>query len=155
MQDIACPSATNRTKYLQVMHSILQDEMANAQQRYKAFADEKRLASPNFKVGEKVWLLKRHIKSKRPSEKLDYRRLGPYPIKKLICKVAVKLNLPSSMPIHPVFHISLIEPVKTSDIRPEQPEPQPIEVEEEEEWEVERVLTMKMEGKGCGKKKCY
>ncbi|MBW0483578.1 hypothetical protein O181_023293 [Austropuccinia psidii MF-1] len=43
--------------------------------------------------------------------------------------------------INPVFHISLLEPVKTSTIpnRHQEP-PLPIIVEEEEEWEVSQIL---------------
>ncbi|MBW0501582.1 hypothetical protein O181_041297 [Austropuccinia psidii MF-1] len=43
--------------------------------------------------------------------------------------------------IHPVFHISLLEPVKTSTIPNQYQEPPPpIIIEEEEEWEVSQVL---------------
>ncbi|MBW0582753.1 hypothetical protein O181_122468 [Austropuccinia psidii MF-1] len=45
------------------------------------------------------------------------------------------------MSIHPVFYISLLEPVKTSTIpnRNQEPPP-PIIIEEEEEWEVSQIL---------------
>ncbi|MBW0495515.1 hypothetical protein O181_035230 [Austropuccinia psidii MF-1] len=47
--------------------------------------------------------------------------------------------------IHPVFHISLLEPVKTSTIpnRHQEPPP-PIIIEEEEEWEVSKILDSKL-----------
>ncbi|MBW0551758.1 hypothetical protein O181_091473 [Austropuccinia psidii MF-1] len=47
--------------------------------------------------------------------------------------------------IHPVFHISHLEPVKTSTIpnRNQEPLP-PIMIEEEEEWEVSQVLDSKL-----------
>ncbi|MBW0594229.1 hypothetical protein O181_133944 [Austropuccinia psidii MF-1] len=50
--------------------------------------------------------------------------------------------------IHPVFHISLLEPVKTSPIpnRHQEPLP-PITIEEEEEWEVSQVLDSKLKGR--------
>ncbi|MBW0578787.1 hypothetical protein O181_118502 [Austropuccinia psidii MF-1] len=43
--------------------------------------------------------------------------------------------------IHPVFYISLLEPVKTSTIpnRHQEPPP-PIMIEEEEEWKVSKVV---------------
>ncbi|MBW0555966.1 hypothetical protein O181_095681 [Austropuccinia psidii MF-1] len=46
---------------------------------------------------------------------------------------------------HPVFHISLLEPVKTSTIpnRNQEPPP-PIIIEEEEEWEVSQILDSKL-----------
>ncbi|MBW0536264.1 hypothetical protein O181_075979, partial [Austropuccinia psidii MF-1] len=47
--------------------------------------------------------------------------------------------------IHPVFHISLLKPVKTSTIpnRHQEPPP-PIIIEAEEEWEVYQILDSKL-----------
>ncbi|MBW0486032.1 hypothetical protein O181_025747 [Austropuccinia psidii MF-1] len=42
--------------------------------------------------------------------------------------------------IHPVFHISLLEPVKTSTIPNWHQEPPPPIIIEEEEWEVSQIL---------------
>ncbi|MBW0569035.1 hypothetical protein O181_108750 [Austropuccinia psidii MF-1] len=47
--------------------------------------------------------------------------------------------------IHPVFHISLLEPVKKSTIpNCNQEPPPPIIIEEEEEWEVSQILNSKL-----------
>ncbi|MBW0490513.1 hypothetical protein O181_030228 [Austropuccinia psidii MF-1] len=47
--------------------------------------------------------------------------------------------------IHPVFHISLLEPVKTSTIPNwNQEPPPPIIIKEEEEWEVSQILESKL-----------
>ncbi|MBW0523261.1 hypothetical protein O181_062976 [Austropuccinia psidii MF-1] len=49
------------------------------------------------------------------------------------------------MSIHPVFHISLLEQVKTSTIPIRHQEPPPsIIIEEEEEWEVSQILDSKL-----------
>ena len=57
-----------------------------------------------------LYLARKNIKSKRPSEKLDYKQLGPFKIKRKISDTNYELSLPRSMQIHPVFHISLLEP---------------------------------------------
>ncbi|MBW0493603.1 hypothetical protein O181_033318 [Austropuccinia psidii MF-1] len=56
------------------------------------------------------------------------------------------LKLPSQWnSIHPVFHISLLEPVKTSTIpNMHQETSPPIIIEEEEEWEVSQILNSKL-----------
>ncbi|MBW0512103.1 hypothetical protein O181_051818 [Austropuccinia psidii MF-1] len=47
--------------------------------------------------------------------------------------------------IHPVFHIFLLEPVKTSAIpNRHQDPPPPIIIEEEQEWEVSQILDSKL-----------
>ncbi|MBW0470849.1 hypothetical protein O181_010564 [Austropuccinia psidii MF-1] len=47
--------------------------------------------------------------------------------------------------IHPVFHISLLEPVKTSKIpNRHQAPPPPIIMEKEEEWQVSQIIDSKL-----------
>ncbi|MBW0551754.1 hypothetical protein O181_091469 [Austropuccinia psidii MF-1] len=93
-----------------------------------------------------VWLSSKNIKSARPTRKLSERFLGPFPILKKVSTHAYQLKLPSQRKsIHQVFHISLLEPVKTSTISNWQQEPPPpIIIEEEEEWEVSQILDSKL-----------
>ena len=66
---------------------------------------------PTFKKGEKVFLLRRNIKTKRPSSKLNHQKIEPFRIEEQIGNVNYQLKLPDSIKkIHPVFHISLLEP---------------------------------------------
>ncbi|MBW0562348.1 hypothetical protein O181_102063 [Austropuccinia psidii MF-1] len=89
-----------------------------------------------------VWLSSKNIKSTRPTKKLSKKWLGPFPILNKVSTHAYHLKLPSQWKsIHPVFHISLLEPVKTSTIpNQNQDPPPPIIIEEEEEWEVSQTL---------------
>ena len=56
-----------------------------------------------------VYLLRKNIKTKRPSDKLDHTKLGPFKIQEKLGPVIFKLELSPYMRIHPVFHISLLE----------------------------------------------
>ncbi|MBW0572111.1 hypothetical protein O181_111826 [Austropuccinia psidii MF-1] len=93
-----------------------------------------------------VWISSKNIKSTRPTKQMSERWLGPFPILKKVSTHAYHLNIPPQWKyIHPVFHISLLEPVKTSTItnRNQEPPP-PIIIAEEEQWEVSQILDSKL-----------
>lgn len=126
----------------------LKANLVKAQERYKIQADRHRI-DHEFQVGDLVWLSTRYLSSRRPSRKLDYRRIGPYPILERIGRVAYKLQLPHDLKIHPVFHISLLEPA-TANPFPNRiaPPPAPIDIEADLEYEVEEVLDSRRRGRG-------
>ncbi|MBW0547208.1 hypothetical protein O181_086923 [Austropuccinia psidii MF-1] len=96
-----------------------------------------------------VWLSSKNIKSMRLTKKLSKRWLGPFQILKKVSTYAYHLKLPSQWKsIHPLFHICLLEPVKTSTIPNwHQEPPPPIIIEEEEQWEVSQILDLKFKRK--------
>ena len=61
--------------------------------------------TPQYKVGDKVWLESDNVQTGRPTRKLDHKRLGPYPIIEVLSNNAYKLKLPKTMKIHPVFNV--------------------------------------------------
>jgi len=65
---------------------------------------------PQLKKGDKVYLHTKNLKSKRPSRKLDHVKVGPFLIKQPKGPVNYELQLPSDARVHPVFHVSLLEP---------------------------------------------
>nr|POF17929.1 retrotransposon-derived protein peg10 [Quercus suber] len=72
---------------------------------------EKSKTTPQLKRGDKVYLLTKNLRSKRPSKKLDAVKVGPFLIKEVRGPVNYLLDLPKDAGrIHPVFHISLLEP---------------------------------------------
>ncbi|MBW0593546.1 hypothetical protein O181_133261 [Austropuccinia psidii MF-1] len=93
-----------------------------------------------------VWLSSKNIKSTRPTKKLSERWLGPFAILKKVRTHAYHLKLPLQWKsIHPAFHISLLEPVKTSrTLNRHQEPPPPIIIKEEGEWEVSQILESKL-----------
>jgi hypothetical protein len=74
-------------------------------------ANCKRLRGLTFKEGDKVYLLRRNIKSDKPIKKLDAVKLGLFRIRKFKGLVSFELELPKRMRIHLVFYKSLLEPV--------------------------------------------
>ena len=91
--------------------------------------------------GQHVWLLRRHVSTTRHSSKLDVRRLGPFAIIGQVGSSAYRLELPPSMHIHPVFHVSLLEPHVPNPFPGRVVEvPLPIQVDGLPEFEVNSIL---------------
>ena len=63
---------------LREAQEILQVELLKARKAMEVSANRRRRPTPNLIPGQKVWLLRRHIKTTRLSSKLGVRRLGPY-----------------------------------------------------------------------------
>ena len=63
-----------------------------------------------LKEGDKVYLLRQNVKTKRLSRKLDYKKLSVFTIKRTIGLVNFELDLSKSIKIYLVFYISLLEP---------------------------------------------
>ena len=107
------PAAADLASRLEQIHTELRAELEHAQALQSQYYDEKRLPAPELQQGQLVWLLRRNIKTTRPSDKLDHRRLGPYRIIRKIGTSSYHLQLPSYLSrLHPVFHVSLLEPYK-------------------------------------------
>ena len=75
----------------------------------KDYYDLKRLKGPILEEGGKVYLLRRNIRLKRPYEKLDFKKYGPYKIEKKLLDLVYKLKLPKGSCRHLVFYISLLK----------------------------------------------
>ena len=67
--------------------------------------------------------------------------IGPYPVEKVINPVAVCLNFPDSLKIHPVFNVSLVKPVRPGTLVPRPPNP--VLIVGDEEFEVKAILDSK------------
>ena len=76
------------------------------------------------------------------------RFVGPYKVKEIISSNAVKLELPSTVKIHPVVNVSRIRRYVGQVEGQRKEQLAPVIIEGEEEWEVERILNKrKVRGK--------
>jgi hypothetical protein len=81
-------------------------------ERSVAYANKKRSMEPPLRRGDKVYLLRKHIKTKRLSDKLDFKKLGPFKVVEKVGTLNFKLQLPKGLRLYPVFYISLLEPIQ-------------------------------------------
>ena len=130
---------------IQEIHDHLRAEMGRAQAKQAEGRNRRCTPAPVFRPGDRVWLDTRNIKTHRPYVTRDHRWLGPYKVVKSIGTSAVRLRLPATVQIHPVFHVSLLEQA-TNDPYPGQiaPPPPAVIVDGEEEWEVETIMDSRL-----------
>ena len=119
----------------------LQAEIFRTQNHQQEYTDSKRQPAPAFKVGDKVQFNAQNVTMQCPSCKLDYRRLGPYEIIKVVSPYAYKLQFLATVQYHPVQHVSLLDPFDDNPL-PGQHNPPPllVIVDDAEEWHVEEIL---------------
>eukprot|EP00122_Pirum_gemmata_P001291 Pgem_evm1s1153 len=108
VQHSTVPKAEERIKLVKEVKEEAKLRLKYSQECFKKFADEKR-KEHNFKVGDKVMLSAKNIRTLRPCVKLESKFFGPFLIIGKINSVTYKLELPKKMNIHNVFHVSLFK----------------------------------------------
>ena len=128
----------------------MQEEMTKLQAKQMVAANCHHKEPLVYKVGDKVFLLTKNIRTEKPSKKLDDKNIGPFKIKKLV-GLLYQLELPHTMKIHDVFHLNLLQKAADNPLPGQQNSPLPPTVmNDKEKWEVDNILDTKC-GKG-GKK---
>ena len=125
--------------------------LAAAQQRQKRYYDQSHRAV-TFLVGTSVLLNTKNINMRTPggrksTPKLLPKWVGPFKILSVVgdSKLAYKLDLPKTMKIHPVFHVSLLK--EYHDDGRVQP-PAPFSFDGETYYHVERILDDRLSTRG-------
>jgi Chromo (CHRromatin Organisation MOdifier) domain/Integrase core domain len=129
--------------------------MRVAQDRQKAFADSKRRDVDPLKVGDQVLLSTKNIRLKRGTGvlKLLPRWIGPFPVTEVVSALAYRLELPESLKIHPVFHVSLLKPYRPSERRQPPPPPLLLTDEDDDIYEVQAIIDDRQVSRRGGTKK--
>ncbi|SJL16828.1 uncharacterized protein ARMOST_20357 [Armillaria ostoyae] len=145
--DIASTQARDFVVNLDELHQFLHDEIIQAQSHYKIQADKHWNLAPPFKVGDKVFLNSKHIKTVCLTVKFVEKFLGPFEIMAQPGSHSFTLKLPSDLcAIHPVFHVSQLESVEENTIpNHTQPPLPPVEVDSEEQYEIAQILDSKID----------
>ncbi|USP73296.1 Reverse Transcriptase [Curvularia clavata] len=102
--------ADDKARLMRELHKELSRNIAHRNLTTSKAANKLRIEGPTFKKGDRVFLSRQNLKTKRPSKKLDNLRLGPFEILEKMGPVNYKLRLPPGMRIHNVFHKKLLEP---------------------------------------------
>ena len=121
---------------LSKLHDELRKAILLSQEHYQCSADKNRIPPLDFKVGDRVFIKAKFFRTTCPTKKFSEKYLSPYEIIDQAGPLSWTLHLPDSMHvIHPIFHVSMLEP-STLDSIPDhtQPPPPPILIDGDPEY---------------------
>jgi hypothetical protein len=116
----------------------------HAAEHMKSWYNKKRRAGPEYKVGERVMITLKDLKTTRPTQKLAEQNYSPFTVQEIIGHSAYKLHIPTSwVNVHNVFNKSVLKrwvnPMFPSQME-EVAKPPAIIIDRNEEWEVELIV---------------
>ena len=123
---------------MQILHKEIAKQINRKNDKTTIYNHKKRKNGPQLRERDKVYLLTKNMKSKRPSRKLDYIKVGLFLVKQQKGLVNYKLSLSKDTNIYLVFHILLLELVDT-----QTPLQEIFYFENEEEYKVKKILGQK------------
>ena len=95
---------------MQTIHQQASQSLEKTREAMRRYQERKAKQLPDFKVGELVILNAKNIRTKHPSKKLAPKLYCPFKIREQRGELAYKLEISDQWKIHPVFHVSLLEP---------------------------------------------
>jgi len=146
-RDFANARAHDLVVDIHALQTDLREQISIAQATYSAQANRRRTPAPEFAIGDKVYVEAKHIRTTRPTRKLAERFLGPFEILAQPSRQSFTIDLPDYLrQVHPVFHVSQLEPAPPNDIpnRLIAP-PEPVVIEGEDEYELAEILHSKID----------
>ena len=133
-------------KFVEKMEEIQEKAKAalgKAQEDMKKYTDKRRSEVDEYKVEDLAMLSTKDLRYQmigKRTEKLTERFISPYKVQKIVSSNTVKLELPSTVRIHPVVNISRIRHYIGQVERQRKEQLAPVIIEGEEEWKVKRIL---------------
>jgi len=135
------PGATLYAHWMQDINRQAKHTLEDTREWMKKYYDRKATEQHGIEVGDLVMMNGKNIRTKRPSKKLSPKLYSSVKVLEKKGSRAYKLEISPRWKIHPLFHVSLLEPNRASD-RPsrEQPPQDPEDIEGDLEREVERIV---------------
>ena len=135
------PGAQLYAQWMQTTKLKAHEALDRTRESMNKYYDRKAKQQPDITVGDLVMLNAKNIRTKRPIKKLSLNLYGPFKVMETRGNRAFKLEISPRWKIHPIFHVSHLEPYRHS-YRPgrEQPPREPEGIDGNLEWEVERIV---------------
>jgi len=102
------------------------------------------MESPPFRIGDCAYIHTDNIRTNRTAQKLAEKKISPFPIISQPSTMSFTLCLPSTICIHPIFHILQLEPEHPNTFADcEQPLPPLLIVDGQPEYLIECIINSK------------
>jgi len=140
------PSVEQFAKRMSEIMKQASENMKSAQDKQKEQADKKRQETPNWEVGELVFVSTENLKG---FNKLKEKFIGPFKIIEKLSNVSYRIELSVKYQVHNVFHSSLLRSSYENDsemfpnrtvINVQPPAVKSVNNDEEDEWEIEKLI---------------
>ena len=131
---------------LNELHTALKEQIRTAQSHYQASANTRRAPAPGFLTCSYAFVKAQFFHTTWPSKKLMEKYLGPLEVIAQVGIHSFALQLPNSMQaVHPVFHISMLEPTHGNVIPEHTQLPLPlVKIDGKPEYEISEILDSKI-----------
>jgi hypothetical protein len=143
--DLASSRARDFALDIDQVQTALKEQIKSAQSRYQVLADAHQAPAPEFAIGSYAFVEAEFFRTTQPLKKLAEKYLGPFEVIARVGLRSYTLRLLDSMrAVHPVFHVSMLEPSVPNSI-PEwtqSPLP-PAEIDGEAKYEISEILDSK------------
>ena len=146
-RDITSEQACDLVTDLDTLHQELRQNIATAQHYYQGPGDACRTLPPPLEVGQEVFVKTKYFCTTCSSHKLSNWYEGPFKIIAQSGPQSYTLKLPNIFcAVHPVFHISMLEPSMPNTIPNRTQLPPPlVEINRKEEFEISEILDSKID----------
>ncbi len=95
---------------MSIVYIMLKEELEFVRTRMKQYYDKYRLEGPYLERGDKVYLISWNLRTKRPSKKLDFKKIGLFKVEERISDNNYRLSLLATIRLKIyMFYISLLE----------------------------------------------
>jgi Chromo (CHRromatin Organisation MOdifier) domain len=115
--------------------------------------DKNQIPPLEFKFGDKAFVKVKFFQTTQPSKKLSEKYLGPFDIINQVGPLSWTLRLLTTMhAVHPVFHVSMLEPSTLNSVLNRiQPPLPPVIIDEEPEYKISEILDSKLDKRQASK----
>jgi len=123
------------------VHPFLRDRMKDAQAVMSRRANQDRMAPARFRIGDRVYVRVDHMWMNWAAHKPAEEKTGSFPIISQPSAMSFTLRLSCTICIHPVFHMSQLEPEDSNTFEDcNQPARPPLIVGGQPEYLIEQII---------------